>query len=138
MFKRILLAIDGSPVVEREVLYAGHLARVEGAEITVLHAYEPPDRYHGYEGYESLAEQYRAVAQSLVDEIVNELRSDGVEAQGELRAGAAAEVIINTANEYDIDLIIMGTRGSSNLRDILGSVSMQVLRFARCPVLEIP
>jgi nucleotide-binding universal stress UspA family protein len=32
----------------------------------------------------------------------------------------------------------MGTRGSSNLQDILGSVSAQVLRSAHCPVLQVP
>jgi nucleotide-binding universal stress UspA family protein len=138
MFKRILMAIDGSPVVEREVLYAGHLARIEEAEIIVLHAYELPDRYEGYTGYNDLADQYRAVAQALVAEVVEELREDGVQAQGELRTGSAAEAIITAARDHNIDLIIMGTRGSSNLQDILGSVSAQVLRFAHCPVLEIP
>jgi nucleotide-binding universal stress UspA family protein len=138
MFKRILLATDGSPVVEREVLYAEHLARVEPAEIIVLHAYEPPDRYADYPGYAQLLEQYDAVARALVEDTVNELREDGVPARGEQRIGPAAEAIISAAEEHDIDLIVMGMRGSSNLRDIIGSVSTQVLRFARCPVLQIP
>jgi nucleotide-binding universal stress UspA family protein len=138
MFRRILLATDGSPVVEREVLYAEHLARVEPAEIIVLHAYEPPARYADYTGYEQLLEQYHAVARALVEDTVNELRDDGVQARGEQRIGPAAEVIIGAANELDIDLIVMGMRGSSNLREIIGSVSAQVLRYARCPVLQIP
>lgn len=138
MFKRILLATDGSPVVEREVLYAGHVARVEEAEIIVLHAYELPDRYTSYRGYDALADQYRAVAQALVDEAVNQLREDGLQARGELRTGPAAEAIITAAAEHNIDLIVMGTRGSSNLREMLGSVSTQVLRYAHCPVLQVP
>ena len=138
MFKRILLATDGSPVVEREVLFAAHLARLEQASIIVLHAYEPPPRYEGYEGYEQLLEQYRVVAQSVVDDAVNQLHNDGVDARGELRQGLAAEVIITAASDYDVQLIVMGTRGNSNLSDILGSVSTQVLRHARCPVLQIP
>ncbi len=138
MFKRILLATDGSPIVEREVLYAGHLARGGRAEVIVLHAYELPERYQSYAGYETLSEQYRAVVQALVDEVVQELSEDGIEARGELRTGPAAEVIVAAAAEYDVDLIVMGTRGSSNLQHILGSVSAQVLRYARCPVLQIP
>jgi nucleotide-binding universal stress UspA family protein len=138
MFKRILLATDGSPVVEREVLYAGHIARVESAEILVLHAYEPPERYASYTGYEALVDQHRVVAQALVDEVVQQLREDGVQARGELRTGPAAEAIIAAAGDHNIDLIIMGTRGSSNLRDMLGSVSTHVLRYAHCPVLEVP
>lgn len=138
MFKRILLATDGSPVIERIILYAGHLARKEQSEIIVLHAYELPERYAGYAGYERLEEQYRQVAQSLLDEVVQQLQEDGAHVRGELRAGAAAEAIIAASIDYDIDMIIMGTRGSSNLKDILGSVSVQVLSRAPCPVLEIP
>src|SRR5919109_936236 len=88
MFKRILLATDGSPVVEREVLFAGHLALVEQAEIIVLHAYQPPAQYTTYAGYDRLAEHYHAVAQTVVDDAVNELHADGVQARGELRRGS--------------------------------------------------
>lgn len=138
MFKRILLATDGSPVVEREVLYAGHIARLNQAEVIVLHIYELPERYATYSGYDELAEQYRAVSYALIEEAVQQLRTDGVEARGELLLGNPAEAIISAATEYDVDLIIMGTRGSSNLKEILGSVSTQVLRYSRCPVLQIP
>ncbi len=138
MLKRILLATDGSAVIERAVLYAGHLARIEQGEVIVLHAYELPERYSSYAGYEQLAEQYRAVAQAVVDEAVQVLHQDGAVVRGEVRLGSAAEVIIAAAREYMIDVIVMGTRGSSNIRDILGGVSAQVLRYAHCPVLEIP
>lgn len=138
MFKRILLATDGSPIVEREVLYAGHMARVEQAEIIVLHAYEPPEGYAGYDGYEQLIERLRVVAQQVVDDVVAELHEDGVQAHGELRTGPAAQAIINAAIDHDVDLIIMGMRGRSNLREMLGSISAQVLRYAHCPVLQIP
>lgn len=138
MFKRILLATDGSPVVEREVLYAGHLARTDQAEIVVLHVYEAPERYASYEGYEELLGQLRAVAQQVVDEVVGVLREDGAQASGELRSGPPADAIIGAAEDHTIDLIVMGMRGSSNLQEMLGSVSAQVLRRARCPVLQVP
>jgi nucleotide-binding universal stress UspA family protein len=138
MFKRILVAVDGSPVVEREIVYAEHLARVEQAELIVLHAYAPPAQYATYPSYDKLLEQYGVIARMIVDEAVNELREDGVAASGEVRGGPAAEAIIAAAADHDVDLIVMGTRGSGNLRDMLGSVSAQVLRSAHCPVLQIP
>jgi nucleotide-binding universal stress UspA family protein len=138
MFKRILLATDGSPVVERQILYAEHLARVEPAEIVVLHAYVPPEHYANYAGYEQLLEQYRVVAQAVVDEAVNELRDDGVIARGEARLGSAAEAILGAVADNDIDLVVLGRRGGGGLQALLGSVSAHVLRHARCPVLQIP
>ena len=125
-------------MIERAVLYAEHLARVEQAEIIVLHAYEPPVRYAGYAGYDQLIERYQAVAQAVVDDTVNELKEDGVAARGEVRMGPPAEAVVAAATDNDIDLIIMGTRGTSNLQEMLGSVSAQVLRHAHCPVLQIP
>jgi nucleotide-binding universal stress UspA family protein len=138
MFKRILLATDGSPVVERQILYAEHLARVEPAEIIVLHAYAPPEHYANYAGYEQLLEQYRVVAQAVVDEAVNELQDDGVAARGEVRLGPAAEAILDAVADDNIDLVVLGRRGGGGLQAILGSVSAQVLRHAHCPVLQIP
>jgi nucleotide-binding universal stress UspA family protein len=136
MFKRILLATDGSPVVERQILYAEHLARVEPAEIIVLHTYAPPEHYANYAGYEQLLEQYRVVAQTVVNEAVNELRDDGVTARGEVRLGPAAEAILSATPDDDIDLVVLGRRGG--LQELLGGVSAQVLRHAHCPVLQIP
>jgi nucleotide-binding universal stress UspA family protein len=136
MFKRILLATDGSPVVERQILYAEHLARVEPAEIVVLHAYAPPEHYANYAGYEQLLEQYRVVAHAVVDEAVNQLRDDGVTARGEACLGSAAEAILGAVADEEIDLVILG-RGGGSLQALLGSVSAQVLRHARCPVLQI-
>ena len=138
MFKRILLATDGSPVVERQILYAEHLARVEPAEIIVLHAYAPPEHYANYPGYDQLLDQYRAVAQAVVDEAMHELQEDGVAARGEICVGAAADAILSTAAEHDIDLIVLGRHSSGNLQELLGGVSAQVLRHAHCPVLQIP
>jgi nucleotide-binding universal stress UspA family protein len=138
MFKRILVATDGAPVSERQVLYAEHLARVEGAEVIVLHAYEPPERYDGYAGYDQLLESYRAVAQAIVDDMVHAFREYGIAASGELRVGAAAEAIVAAAADHTADLIVLGTRGHNSPREILGGVSTQVLRFAHCPVLQVP
>jgi nucleotide-binding universal stress UspA family protein len=138
MFKRILLATDGSPVVERQILYAEHLARVEPAEIIVLHAYMPPEQYANYAGSDQLLEQYRVVAQALVDEAVSELRDDGVAVRGEVRLGPAADAILSALADDDIDLVVLGRRGGGGLQELLGGVSAQVLRHARCPVLQIP
>jgi len=137
MFKHILVATDGSPVSERLVLYVEHLARVESAAITVLHAYEPPAEYSGYAGYDQLLAGYRAVAQAIVDDMTNALQEYGISAGTELRMGPAAEAILAAALDLDADLIVIGTPGKNNVREFLGGVSAQVLRHAHCPVLQV-
>ena len=137
MFKRILVATDGSPVSERLVLFVEHLARVESAAIIVLHAYEPPVGYTGYSGYDHLVASYRAVAQAIIDDMRNALQEYGISAAAELRLGSAAEAILATAVDLDADLIVIGTPGKNNVREFLGGVSAQVLRHAHCPVLQV-
>jgi nucleotide-binding universal stress UspA family protein len=113
-------------------LYAEHLARVEHAELFVLHAYELPARYAEFSGYDQLSECFQAVAQALADDAASALRDDGFAATSEVRVGPAGDAIIAAAKEYDIDLIVMGTRSGSNLQAMLGSVSAYVLRHAHC------
>lgn len=138
MFKRIVLATDGTPVIERVVIFAGHIARTEHAEIVVVHAYDLPYQYESYAGFDLLREHYAAVAKAVVDDVVEELIADGVSARGVVHQGSAANVITSLASELQADLIVMGTRNGSILQHTLGSVSAQVLRYAHCPVLQVP
>ncbi len=139
MFKRIMLATDGSPSIERGVLYAAHIARLEqDADLMVLHVYQPPRVYSGYVGYDQLIDQMQGVAGALVDEVIQQLRQDGIEARGELRMGTPAEMIAAVVEEYDIDLVILGTSNKHNRSEITGYTHLQVVRQVRCPVMQIP
>jgi nucleotide-binding universal stress UspA family protein len=147
MFTKILFAHDGGMAAERVLVYLEHVARTEQAEVIVLHVYELPERYVATEGYEDLRDQYRAVAQEVVDDAVAYLEERGITAQGLALAGdpandptgGSARAILETAEQKDVSLIVMGTRGASSMAELLlGNVTIEVLRFARCPVLVVP
>jgi nucleotide-binding universal stress UspA family protein len=132
---------------ERVLVYLEHVARTEQAEVIVLHVYELPERYIATEGYESLRDQYDTVAQEVVDDAVAYLEERGVAAQGLALAGDPAgdpaggsvRAILETAEQKDVSLIVMGTRGPSNMAELmLGNVTSEVLRYERCPVLVVP
>jgi nucleotide-binding universal stress UspA family protein len=56
-----------------------------------------------------------------------------------VREGGAARTILEVAQEENASLIILGTRGPSSAAELLlGSVSTEVLRLARCPVMAVP
>ena len=137
MFMRILVATDGSPVSERQVLYVEHLARVESAEIIVLHAYEPPADYTSYPGYDQLLASYRAVAQAIVDDMRNALQEYGISAATALRIGPAADAILAAAVDLDADLIVIGAPDVNNVREFLGSASSHEPRPPPPPVLQV-
>ncbi len=139
MFKRILFAHNATPAAERALLYLEHLARLEHAEVIVLHVYQPPERYIANQGYEALLEQFEAVAHEVVNDTVAHLQKAGITALAMVDTGSPAHTILETAREEDISLIVLGSRGPSNVTDILlGDVATEVLRHAPCPVFLVP
>ena len=140
MFRRILFAHNGTPAAERALIYLEHLARQESAEVIVLHVYQPPDRYLATSGYAALVAELEAVASEVVNDTVQFLQRGGVSAIGMVEAGdSPARVILETATDEDVSLIVLGTRGPSKVADILlGDVSTEVLRNAHCPVFLVP
>jgi nucleotide-binding universal stress UspA family protein len=139
MFRTILFANEGSPAADRALLYVEHLAREEEAEVVVIHAYEVPNRYTTTDVYEELHATFEKAAWAVVDDALTELEGAGVLARGVVREGNAARVILKVAAEENASLIVLGTRGPSSATELLlGSVSTEVLRLARCPVLAVP
>jgi nucleotide-binding universal stress UspA family protein len=132
---RILLAVDDSEPSERAVEAAAVMAGVSGGAVLVLHVRvcDPAARNMGLEKREE--------AIGLVGGIVERLRGDGVCAEGRMHAAQSGQVardIAQAAHDIDADLIIMGSRGCSDLAGLLiGSVAHAAIRHAVCPVLVV-
>ncbi len=140
MLRRILFAHNATPAAERALIYLEHLARVEEAEVVVLHVYEPLERYLAIPGYDELLEKLEMVAQEVVNDTVQYLQKAGLQAVGIVESDtSAARAILETARDEEVSLIVLGTRGPSKMADILlGEVSTEVLRHAPCPVFLVP
>lgn len=139
MFRKIIFANEGSPAADRALLYVEHLARQSQAEVIVVHAYEVPERYNTTDVFEELHASFQKAGWAVVDDALRELESAGVLARGVVREGSAARTILEVAEEENASLIVLGTRGPSSAAEfLLGSVSAEVLRYARCPVLAVP
>lgn len=139
MFRKIIFANEGSPAADRALLYVEHLARRYEAEVVVVHAFEVPSRYVTTDVYEELRESFQKAAWAVVDDATQELEKADILVRGVVREGPAARTILEVASEENASLIVLGTRGPSSAAElVLGSVSVEVLRFARCPVMAVP
>jgi nucleotide-binding universal stress UspA family protein len=126
-------------LAERALVYLEHVARVEDAQVIVLHVYQLPERYATIDGYDDLRSQYEMIAQEIVNDAVGYLEEREVSAQGMILPGDSARAILETAAQEDVSMIVIGSRGPSSMAElVLGSVSLEVLRNARCPVLVVP
>jgi nucleotide-binding universal stress UspA family protein len=139
MFRKILFANEGSPAGDRALLYVEHLALIDSAEVVVLHAFQVPTNYSTSDSYEELHLAFQKAAWSVVDDVVGELERSGVLVRGIVREAPAARAILEVADEEGASLIVLGTRGPSSAQELLlGSVSTEVLRLSRCPVMTVP
>ncbi|HVS05805.1 MAG TPA: universal stress protein [Candidatus Dormibacteraeota bacterium] len=136
MFQHILIAVDGSPHSQQTIPTAIELAKKFGGDVYVLHVRE---RDMGRAGAYPL--ETSEDAQQLVKEAVKKVRDAGVPVRGEAfgaMTGHAAKAIVETAKTEGSDLIIMGSRGLSDLAGLLlGSVTHKVAQLTHTPVLIV-
>ncbi len=155
MFKRILVAVDGSENSARASQAALELAEKLKADLIVLHAITPPALYYHTEitpagpvieppTHEKEIDLYleysKRIAGGIVDKVASEAKKRGVTAKTNIPEAAASvvETIVNQAVKENADLIIVGTRGLGGFKKLLvGSVSNGVVSHALCPVLVI-
>ena len=137
MFKTILLAVDGSVHAEKAAELAALLAKEGNDEIVVTHVTElMPSRYAVQP---DLDFEFDKETIELAKGYAADMEADGLKVRVELRHsqyGHVARIIANLADDLDAGLIVMGSRGRSDLSALLlGSVAHKVLHLSRRPVL---
>jgi len=138
MYDKILIPTDGSKASEKAAEHALILAEKYNSVIYVLNVLETRPtsgvttdilKREGEAALDSISKLFKEIE----DELKKEIRKRFL-----MKEGSAAEQILKTAEEKDIDIIVMGASGKHRLeRFILGSVAEQVVRDAKCPVLTI-
>ena len=119
MYKKILIATDGSPTAGKAAERGVSLAKDVGAEVILLSVGDP------------------ATAEPVVQEAAKTL-GKGLSVSTLARAGNAADVICTVAEEEGVDLIVVGNKGmTQGKRFLLGNVPNLVSHHAPCNVLIV-
>jgi nucleotide-binding universal stress UspA family protein len=145
VLRKILVGTDGSKDATLATQAAIDLSTKTGAELHVVHAWRKPQApslarpglaYPSLEaaGYCDTLQQE---AEELLEEQAQRIRAaGGTIAVAHLREGRAAEEIASSAEELEVDLVVVGSRGAGAVeRLVTGSVSEGVVHLAPCPVL---
>jgi nucleotide-binding universal stress UspA family protein len=141
-FKHIVATTDLSPESFPAVSYAGHLAKSEGAKLTVVHV--PHSTSLAYTDFVPPIDMMNidtAIEDAAREELEGWCRAHlkGVpKVSIVVRRGVTHDAICNVAREVGASVIVMATHGRNGLGHlVLGSVTERVLRDAPCPVLVI-
>lgn len=145
-FKNVVAAIDFSDTSRRAMEEGAFLAQQDGATLHIVHVFAPPwDRYHYREETPHADPQFLARYQNLLKQKVADFCKPVKEANPDLSmicdvsdAGRHRSGIVAYADRVKADLICLGSRGQSNLRDFfLGSTAEKVLSNSKCSVLAV-
>lgn len=129
---KILLAIDGSKFSEAATQAVIEQFQPQSHEVMVLSVVEQT----AVAGYPvGITEDQMNEARELVDRVSQELRTVGFRAESVVSTGDVRTMILDSAEQWHADLIVLGSHGRTALgRFLLGSVSDAIVRHAPCSV----
>ena len=142
-YRKILVPTDFSTPADEALERAGQLARLTGAELHLLHAYELPTTTLGVVDVplalpQEFFDRIREAAQSQLEERAKKLTAGGAEVRAHLTLDTPSRAILDAAEKLGADLIVMGTHGRTGMKHVLlGSVAERTVRLANCPVLTV-
>lgn len=134
---QIVVGYDGSACGEAALGAALDLAGSLGDKVVVVFGYAPPGIWGG-----EIAEHEEAI-EEFGEEVTSKAKAQaaerGVEVEVALVPKRAAEALIETADERDARMIVVGSFGEAPLKGvILGSTPNKLLHLADRPVLVVP
>jgi nucleotide-binding universal stress UspA family protein len=137
MFRKILVAVDGSPQSHAVLGLAVDLAQRYRASLCLLHAFPHVSDLLGTPQYDHLLAARTLIGEQVLDSARTAV-GDAAPVETQLIEGPPAPAILRVAQEEAYDLIVLGSRGQGQLAGLLlGSVSSAVAQRADCPVLIV-
>jgi nucleotide-binding universal stress UspA family protein len=142
MYKRILVAYDGSEAGQKALLESKELAQWANSELHLVAVMPPASALIGGEGYvydPRIEEEERKEYESILQEGLKRLSESGRSVGGEIMVGDAVDEIARYARKIDADLIVLGHKHltSWTARWWRGSVSKALIEHAPCSVLVV-
>lgn len=135
MYERILFPTDGPETTDRVLAHAVDLSERYSAQLHVVYAVDPTVFANDVETG-VIVEEFDWAGERIADEAATRARDTGLEdVEGAVTHGPPSRAIIGYADDHDVDLIVIGTRGRTGLgRFLLGSVAERVVRLSPVPV----
>lgn len=139
--KHIFFPTDFSANSLRAFPYALDMAYLFGAQLTIFNSYSLP--YSKSNVLVSMQEKLQKDSldelQKLKEQAISQSKYSHLDINIESRYGSFVSLISKLAEEMAVDIIVMGTKGASGLKEMfIGSNTLEVIHVSHCPVLVIP
>lgn len=141
MYKKILFPSDFSDVATKAVKYIRQLKGAGAQEVILLHVIDENELMvlsKAPDQYPKIMDELKKDVAGAMATAVTELTSEGFKVKPEVKTGNPFKLIMETAENEKASIIVLGSHGKSNIAELLmGSVSENVIRHAKVPVLVI-
>ena len=145
MYKKILVALDGSKLAECVLPHVQTLVQgCQVRDVVFMRVVEPIKPVVSSEGTltpqeaERITESMVSEAEMYLKPLVQGSKYDGAQAAWQVKKGPVAQTLVDYATEHGVDLIVIATHGRSGVsRWVWGSVADRVLRASCVPVLMV-
>ncbi len=136
--EKILLPVDGSDFSVKAAEYTLDFVKSRGGDILLMYSHRPFPSFLGEPYFQEVHDRIMNDARERLVPFVRMFADSGMPVDERILEGAPGESICRVATIEKCDLIIMGSRGFTDLKGLfLGSVTHRVLHGAPCPVLVI-
>jgi nucleotide-binding universal stress UspA family protein len=131
-YRRIVAPVDFTDCSRKSLERAADLAREDGAELVIIHSYTLPVSETTFLPTQlppETIEAYQQQQRDRLDEFVESIDLGGLETTVSLEVGAPHNAIVETVEDQEADLVVMGTHGRRGFdRLFLGSTATRILR----------
>ena len=134
VISKILVAVDGSVTSSSAAENAIDLAEKFGADLIALYIVPPNIKIR------EIFDLAKENGQKIVDEVKNAESAKKLNVQTEVLwdEGSITKAIVEYAEENNVNLIVLGTRGISGIKQmLLGSTASGVVKYSHCPVIVV-
>ena len=138
LFEKVLVPLDGSECSMTALENAIQIAKKFNGKITLIHVHSVSACKHASIYFDKCIQSIRKFGADILADGKKRGKAEGVQVKTLLKEGHIVEEILKAAREGEFNLIVMGARGMSRIKEILmGSVSDGVTRHAPCPVFVV-
>jgi len=140
MYKKILVPLDGSELAECVLPHVKDIAAgCGGGQVVLLRVVEPlPAETPPAVDFEAVQRSGQKAAEEYLAKIKAQLSKEGLNVEGKVITGRAADAIADFAQREKVDLVVIATHGRTGIsRWVFGSVADRLIRSSPAPVLVI-
>jgi nucleotide-binding universal stress UspA family protein len=137
---RILVGVDASQGGRIASTWALEEAKLRNAEVLAVHAWHLPAMAYSATGYAvPYADDFVAEGMAQIDEVIGKLAAQDIKVEPRVVEGPPAQVLAHEAEQPDVELVVVGSRGHGGVTGLLlGSVSQALSHKCPKPLVIVP